>query len=313
MDAASADSSGDAPPPDALPPDAFPPDASLSDARLDAAPDAAPEADCPTDAPDNGAGMMGACCYRKQNGAGAAQVELRLAELDIQEPAALSGQVVSLLLRDALSDESFSWLVSISGAEDEGVVTVSTGYGDRNSDDTFSFAVDNAPTANGSADRWNPAVFDGFLAGELLTSLYDGIVTLPIGGREQSIFELPLRTIQVSLLLSEMRSCVGQYTSANGYDVSKGQVITFVRVADVSEGTIAVLGDSSLCNFIGEIQSQSNCEEVARSEWGNPPNALCDDSGCVLDPGDKSVCDPLDDCNAWRMSAQFAAHGVEIK
>lgn len=277
---------------------------------------------CPEEAPDQGAGLMGACCYRKEQGAAADRVDLRLSSLNIETPASLSNQVVQDIIRAAFAQETFSWLLSAEGASADGDVTITTGFADRNEDASFSYAVDNAPTEDGAADRWNPAEFTGAISSDTITGSYDGEIILPLGGRDdpstedkETVLELPLQGIELTKVeLSSNRSCVGSYSRSGGYNVESGEFSTYVRVEAAAEGTIDVLpGKVSLCNFIGEIQSASNCEEVSRAQWDNPPNALCGESGCEADPGNGSVCDPLADCNAWVMRAKFAAMGVEVQ
>lgn len=280
------------------------------------------QVDCPEDAPDMGAGLMGPCCYRKEQGADADRVDLRLSALDIQTPASLSNNVVQGIVSNAFKQETFSWLLTVEGARSGGAVSVTTGFADRNEDGSFSYAVDNAPVEDGgAADRWNPAEFSGEINGEVVTGSYDGGIILPLGGRDlpetdmnETVLELPLQGIELTNVeLSSNRSCVGTYSRSGGYDVESGAFQTFVRVEAASEGTITALGELSLCNFIGNIQGTGNCEEVARAQWDNPPNALCNDQGCTADPGDGSVCDTQSDCNAWVMRAKFAAMGVEVK
>ncbi len=283
-------------------------------------PDSSVMVDCPEEAPDQGAGLMGGCCYRKEQGANADRVDLRLSSLDIETPPVLANSTVQTIVSAAFSQETFSWLLTVEGASQDGAVTITTGFADRNQNDTFSYALNNAPTEDGAADRWNPAEFEGTIANDTVTGRYDGEIILPLGGRDdpetpnkETVLELPLQGIELTKIeLSENRSCVGSYSRSGGYTVDSGAFQTFVRVAAAAEGTIDVLGDISLCNFVGGIQSQSNCEEVARTEWDNPPNSLCDESGCVEDTGDNDVCDPLVDCNAWVMRANFAAMGVEV-
>lgn len=255
-------------------------------------------------------GQMGACCYRTSNADRQATPDYRMANLRLMEPRSLSNAIILNILNGAIEDERFNWLIRVTGADADGAVTITTGFGRGNADGTFSFANGDADPP-GDPDRWNPQMIDGTLAGETITTgtLAD-IFAVPVVNDDGGvILELPLRGFRViGATMSEERSCIGN-RSGNAYCGRDGMVETFIAVED-ADGIVdqpPVL--ASLCNLLaGDLGAgEEDCNERPRSEWSVPPNALCDGGNCTT-----GACDPLTDCNAWRVVGGFAAHGVTI-
>ncbi len=266
---------------------------------------------CPTgDAiPDEG-GLMGACCYRASNASRQDAPEFRVSALRIQEPATLSASLVRAALAAALEEERFNWLIRITGADADGDVTIETGFGQRNADATFSFTNGAAP-APGDPNRWDPLMVTGTLMGESLTAPpISETFTVPILEADGSavVLELPLRSFELECSeMTDNRNCIGE-RNGRVYQTSHGHLKTYVTVADAMMGRVSIPPiDTTLCNFMaGMPNNMGPCTDVPQSEWQTPPNARCDGGSCT------ESCDPATDCNAWRITGGFAAHGVEI-
>lgn len=287
-----------------------------ADAAPDAAADATPAAViCPAEGPDP-EGLSGPCCARRDNSDRRAAPEFRLSGLSLSQPRSIGNPIVRSALNSALESELFNWLIRVEGADADGAVTITTGYGVRNADNTFSFADGDAP-GPGDPDRWNPESAAGTLAGELITTeLVSGTLVIPVFEEdgETVAIELPLSSLELlGMEMSHDRSCVGDRLSVR-YDTRQAQVRTFMTVEAALAGRISIPPiDSSLCNFIrGAASSEVECTEVPQSEWDLKPDAICDAAGC-REAGDASEeCDPDSTCNAWVVLGEFAAHAIEI-
>jgi hypothetical protein len=257
---------------------------------------------------------MGACCYRQSNVDRQAAPEFRISRLRLDGPGILGTTLVFNLLRESLNEELFNWLIRMENASADGPVTITTGFGHRNADSSFTFADGTAP-APGDADRWNPGTATGTLTGETLTdAALEQLVSVPILKPDSTDLqlELPLQALVLtSMTMDDDRNCVGLYNGE--YDTMQGRLYTFITLEDA---LIAMVDSppivATLCNLLaGSPAGGDRCGTAPRSEWDTPPNSLCDDMGCTEDPGDESIC-TMDTCNAWQLSGGFAAHGVEI-
>ena len=263
---------------------------------------------CPP-APDP-ADLMGECGYRVSNADRLDSPEFRLVRLEILSegsPPSLSNDLVNGLLATGLEDETFNWL--ISAQIDGNMATVLTGYGERNDDNTYTFAADSAP-GPGPSSRWNPVMVTGTLEGTTLTAPpVMGSFSVPVfdDDCETLTAELPLMSFEIlSVEFSEDRSCVG---AREGMGAAGGMVQTFITVeaakqAEIRFGTIL---NTSLCNMIrGSADAGfEDCETTPVTDWMYPPNAACADEVC------SDTCTGAE-CNAWKITSAFSAAGVEI-
>jgi hypothetical protein len=286
--------------------------------------------------------QMGACCYRESNAANPDTPMMRVAGVEIATPPSLATIVVTSLLVAALDDELFNWLISteISGTD----ATITTGYGVKNADGTFSFTMGTAP-GPGDPNRWDPVTITGSIAGETVSAPeLNQTLTVPVLDEDGTTvtLELPLRNMSITMAtLSEDRSTIGSRLPGGRWTSDQGQLQAYITVEDADAGILDVpdaMIYQSLCTFIANMPAEggdcaaptdcttgydcvegtctrpANCVDVAQSEdeWASKPDSLCDTSGCTQDPGDGSVCDPGTTCNAWFISAGFAAQGVTI-
>lgn len=255
-------------------------------------------------------GLMGACCYRASNADRQDAPEFRVSALRIQEPATLSASLVRAALTQALDEERFNWLIRITGADADGDITIETGFGQRNADATFSFTNGGAP-APGDPNRWDPLTVTGTLTGESITAPpISETFTVPILEADGSavVLELPLRSFELECSeMTDSRNCIGQ-RDGRVYQTSHGHLKTYVTITDAMSGRVSIPPiDTTLCNFIAGMPSNMGaCTDMPQGDWPNPPNARCEGGSCT------ESCDPATDCNAWRISGGFAAHGVEI-
>ncbi len=255
-------------------------------------------------------GLMGACCARMSNEGRTDAPEFRVSGLRILEPATLSAGLVRSALQDALDEERFNWLIRVGNAGADGDVMIETGFGSRNADATYAFASGAAP-APGDPNRWDPLTVTGTLAGEGLSApAITDTFTVPILEDDgvAVVLELPLQAFElVSATMSESRTCIG-LRNGSVYGTDDGSLQTYITVEDAMAGNVELPPiNTSLCNFIAGMASEMGpCTDIAQGEWPVPPNALCTDGTCT------DTCDPASDCNAWRVSGGFSAHGVEI-
>jgi hypothetical protein len=269
---------------------------------------------CPTTAPMREE-MMGACCFRTSNADRLDMPELRLAGVRITAPGSLSSPIVAGLLSAAFDAELFNWLLrfEVTGTD----VTVTTGYGQRNADGTFSFTMGAAP-APGPTDRWDPVTAMGTIAGETITvPALNGTITTPVFQEDGTTLqlELPIRNLELEMAtLTAERSCIGR-RAASGYVTSDGALSGYITVEDADAGMLMVgeTVNTTLCMFTAGLTGDEfmgmTCADVSRDMWpmANRPDSLCDGTGCT-----QGSCDPATDCNAWRIEAGFAAQGVTV-
>lgn len=275
---------------------------------------------CPMTAPDMGAGMMGACCYRESNASRTDAPEFRIAALNIESPASLSSAIINGALKSYLDAELFNWLVDVTGADADGEVTVKTGYGQRNADGTFVFC-ETGVAAPCDPAAWAPASVMGNIMGETLTSPpANAVVTVPIFSSEDPTMvtlELPLYSLELTnAALTEMRSCIGT-RRATSYATTDGALRTFIRVEDAKMGHVEIgtTINTSLCMLIAGMSTvMGDCDTIDQATWMVKPDSLCDMTGsCTANtPGMTDACDPNTTCNAWLVTGEFAAHGVQI-
>ena len=255
--------------------------------------------------------QSGACCYRESNASQLSAPELRIAYLDLEQPPVLASPIIANILNEAVREERFNWLIRLEGADGDGPVTITTGYG-RKTGDSFAFAMGDADPP-GDANRWDPESIEGTLTGEnVTTGALGDVFTVPVQEDDGSvILELPLRGFRlVNATLSEDRSCIGRGVTATRYDASAGSVETYITVADAQAGEVNAGGiNATLCNILrGALGDGTNdCEATPREMWDTPPNSTCDEAGACTFGG----CD-ANTCNAWQVVGGFAAHGVAI-
>jgi hypothetical protein len=263
---------------------------------------------CPDD-PEvpNPAGLMGACCYRQSNADRLDAPEFRLAGLKLTAPMSLDSIIVRQLLTDALDFERFNWIfrLSISGSN----VDVTTGYGERNGDDTFSFVMGGAP-GPGAADRWDPLTATGTISGETVMTMAIGEpLTVPVFDETGTMLtaEFPLHDLVLTMAtMSEDRSCVGTRSAAR-YETDAASLEAFIQLEQARDTRIVAPPiDTSLCMFLAGMASDAGNCETAQDTWLVPPDSTCDAAGCSF-----GGCEPAT-CNAWQVRAEFAAHSVEI-
>ncbi|MBX3250467.1 MAG: hypothetical protein KF901_25045 [Myxococcales bacterium] len=267
----------------------------------------------PTAAPNCGdmGGQMGACCYRASNATRQDAPEYRMAQLRLSEPRSLSNAIILNILNQAIEEERFNWLIRVTGADADGAVTITTGFGRGNADGTFTFADGDAPGPE-DPNRWDPQMLEGTLTGETVTTgSLNEVFAVPVLNTDgtEVILELPLRGFRViGATMSEERSCIGN-RSGNAYCSRDGTVETFIAVEDADGIVNQPPVVARLCWLLsGDLGAgEVECASRPRSEWTIPPNALCDGGNCTT-----GACDPLTDCNAWRVVGGFSAHGVNI-
>jgi len=284
---------------------------------------------CPPMAPEPH-DQIGACCSRAVNDARLDNPELRLSGIRVLSPSTLANTIIRGLLSGALDEERFNWLIRLEGAPTSGMgpVSIKTGLGFRGMDGTFAYAMGNAP-GPGPVDRWDPKTFMGTMDGEMFTApRATETVTIPIfndpddAGVTTVLLELPIFGLQLaSATLSENRSCVGVRNPAS-YDTSMAHLSGFLKVEDTLDGQIHLSASltASLCMIIAGMSSMpGNCRDMdmagmplyPQSGWMQKPDSLCGTS-CVSNTETPGTCDPDTTCNAWELSADFAAQGVEI-
>lgn len=265
--------------------------------------------DPPCEMPDV---QSGACCYRESNADQLDAPELRIAFLGLETPPILASNVIANILNEAVREERFNWLIRLEGADADGPVTITTGYGRKSETGTFAFAMGDADPP-GDASRWDPQSIEGTLTGETVTTEpLAEVFTVPVQDDDGSvILELPLRGFRlVSATLSEDRSCIGRGVTAVRYDATQGRVETYITVEDAKAGEVNAGGiTASLCNILRNALAAGldDCDDTPRSEWATPPNSTCDEAGACTMGGCTA-----ETCNAWQVVGGFAAHGVDI-
>lgn len=257
--------------------------------------------------PDN---QMGGCCYRQSQTANLSAPEFRLRYIDITQPAAspLSTALVDSLLNTSLAAETFNWLVRATGADADGPVEITTGFGIRNSTNgTYAFGTTEYP----------PARLMGTLTGDTIAASPSLGSTLqipifdPTGENLQLVLEL--RDLRISNApLSEMRSCIGRGAGGPRF-TTPGQLDGYLTVETARAGTINVPPiNSTLCSVVAGSLTAPLCD-MPQSTWTAKPDSLCTATSCTPNPPcTTTVCDPDTTCNAWHLVANFAAHGINI-
>lgn len=269
-------------------------------------------ADCPTASKkDQGAGLMGSCCFRKSNADSLDAPELRLSSINLTAPAALASPIINGALQNFLDDETFNWLVRFDGLDGD-EPTYTTGFGEQADDASYSF--------RNPSDEFAPATGTGELDGESF-SAGPAMETIIVPILDPETLEPTVRFALTNLSivkanLSESRTCVGT-RDGDKYTVQDGKLTSFITKEAAEPAIVTIEGalETSLCDLLAGMPTTEYVEAEAcagnQAEWRYPPNALCDETACTADPGDGSVC-TSDTCNAWYLEADFGAHGVEI-
>lgn len=269
---------------------------------------------CPRTNVPNADETMLPCCYRVSQ-AGSTAPELRLRFIDITQPAAspLAGDTVGDLLNTSLREEEFNWLFRVDGADGDGPITITTGFGRRNATTgTYAFSNGMPPDMM----EWLPVTLAGNLTGEVVTTdVLNDLLTVPIYDETLTTvqIELQLEDIQViTSTFSENRSCVGTLRTALTHETG-ATLGGYITVARATAGTISFPGiETSLCGVLaGDLLSPTYCTDNAQADWMVPPDSLCDASGCQRN-GMGATCTAAT-CNAWYLEADFAAVGVNIE
>jgi len=258
------------------------------------------------------------CCQRTSNADQLDAPEVRISAVQLSQPSSLSTIIVRQLLSDALDDDLFNWLITadITGT----AANIETGFGQKSPAAVFSFTMDAAP-APGDPSRWNPVTMTGSMDGETLSAEeLTETFTVPIFTEDGTTvqLELPLRNMTLNMLtFSEERSCVGVTQPGGRWDAAQGSIQAYITVADADAGRLFVEGaiDTTLCMFTAGMPTMDGtCADHPQSDWLVQPDAICDDAtGCNVDPGDGTVCDPSTTCNSWLLVGGIAAQAVDIQ
>lgn len=261
--------------------------------------------------------LMGPCCWRTSNEDRQEEPEMRITYIDITDPAdsPLAAVTVRVVLNESIQEERFNWLfrVGTTGGGD-GPITITTGYGRRQTDGTYAFS---SGSAEGDPDGWCPVVLDGTLAGETVNAdPVDTPITVPIFDESGTMLQIELSLIDLSIedgTWSESRSCIGSKIGSGRW-TPEATLRGYVDLATAMGQTINVGSiNTTVCAALaGSINDPTYCDQP-RAMWQVPPDSLCDMNGCTRNTeGMTDVCDPLNDCNAWQFAADFAAAGVDI-
>jgi|GEM_PF-1898302 len=283
-------------------------------------PDAPTTLACPTRDVPNPEEQTLPCCYRLSQADQLDAPELRLTFLNIVEPAGsnLAGDLVGPLLNTSIRTELFQWLFRAEGADADGDIAITTGFGRRNATTgNYAFSTGAAPDMPG----WAPVTLNGTLTGETIsTEPFDGVLTVPIFDESATTVQIELQLTAVRVLsstLSESRSCIGTLLSPTRY-MTGATLGGFVTVASANAGEIMFTGvNATLCGVIaGSLSDGDYCTATPQGDWTVPPDSRCDGNVCFQN-GDGGTCDPAIDgvggCNAWYLEANFAAAGVNIE
>ena len=263
------------------------------------------------------------CCFRDSQADTRDAPEMRLRYIDISfppSPSPLSGSVVGGILNTALQEETFNWLFRTTGADADGPVEITTGFGRRNATTgTYHFSAGAAGT-EGDPDTYLPITLAATLTGESVVA--DPVITpltVPIfdeAGTTVQI-ELVLHSVQIlSTTLSADRSCIGALMNSRGVFTTAATLGGYIDVTEARAGVIMVSGiTASLCGVVaGSITDATYCETNPQADWMVMPDSMCDAGGVCHRDGEGGVdCDPATTCNAWYLEADFAAHGIDIE
>jgi hypothetical protein len=276
--------------------------------------------ECPTTGAPAPEEFDGTCCYRTSNAEATrnAAPELKLNYLEIVAPVGspLETRTLRAVLNEAMQEETFNWLVRVDGADADGPVTITTGFGRRQTDGTYQFSNGMAP----DMATWCPVTLEGTLTGETVTTgALDGAIVVPVFDElDPTMLQVELTLRQLTIEQStwgEDRSCIGWFVRTLSY-VPQGTLSAFIEVEPSREAMINVgTVSTTVCGAVaGSLNDPTGayCDQP-QSEWQTPPDSLCDATGCQANSDCMSdVCDPLTNCNAWHLVAHFAAAGVDI-
>ncbi|MBN8613336.1 MAG: hypothetical protein J0L92_22270 [Deltaproteobacteria bacterium] len=267
---------------------------------------------CPTTGVPSPEEQMLPCCYRHSQADQQDTPEMRLRFIQIDEPAMspLASTAVESVLNNGLQEETFNWLFRTTGADGDGPIEISTGYGIRNGDGTYTLGSTEYPALT----------LPGTLTGETVaTETVLGPLDIPVFDETGTTLQLVLRLRSVRVIeanLTDSRNCIG--TRRGNAFTTDASLEGYVTVADARMGMINVPPImSTLCSVIaGELATPAGMMPLCdrpQSEWDAQPDSMCDADGCETNPaGATSVCDPATTCNAWRLLANFAAVGIDI-
>lgn len=274
---------------------------------------------CPTTATPAPEEQMGSCCYRASNMEQTRHdaPEMRLTYIELVAPVGsqLSSATLRRILNEAMQEETFNWLFRIDGADADGPVTITTGFGRRQTDGTYAFSDGVAP----DNAAWCPVEINATLSGETVTSQpIAGSIVVPVfDDLDPTVVQVELTLRQLAIEEShwaEDRSCVGWYLNRPFTYEPQGVLTAFIEVEPARTGMINVgTVVTTVCAAVaGSLNDLAYCDRP-QSEWATPPDSLCDASGCQANsPCMSDVCDPTTNCNAWRLVGHFAAAGVDI-
>lgn len=261
---------------------------------------------CPSSSPTPVEDQLGACCYRVANADRKAKAEFRVAGLDFVKPESLGNAVLDSIVATYIDGERFNWIWKLDGADQDGEITVQTGSSTRREDGSFEFA------SGSGAVPWGPVTFTATLTGESWTGgpVKEPIAVLAYSTTTGLDAELPIREVTVSkALMSDDRNCIGS-RGLTIYDTGDGELSGFIRLDDAAKVDVSMggLSPTPLCMLLLGLPSRDGeCEDIPRSEWTYPPDAICDEVGCK-----DSDCDPQTTCNAWLVHGKFAAQAVKV-
>jgi hypothetical protein len=248
---------------------------------------------------------VGPCCYEEAIACGSPSFRLRIASID----APTSG--FGIFLRSGLIQrELLNMLVTVErdpfGSDD---VAVQLDYGERG-DGGFRVYDGDAPSPDWIGGVRAPGqIVDGQLhaspfAGRRTVSSVDSYRVDP------PRVDVNLYDLQITgATLTSGWSCVGGLGSLDWEP--GGDLRAYALVADMDETFLytstgePVLG--ACAALAGLASPLARCADTDRSLWPTLPTASCDGVGCT-----ELECDPLVDCNAFRIDARFAAYGVRM-
>lgn len=260
---------------------------------------------CPSSSPTPVEDQLGACCYRVANADRKDKPEFRVAGLGFVKPESLANAVLNSIVANYIDGERFNWIWKLDGADQDGEITVQTGSAIRREDGSFEFA------SGSGAVPWGPVTFTATLTGENWTGgpVKQPIAVLAYSPTSGLDAELPIREVTVTKgLMSEDRNCIG-HRGLTTFDTDDGELNGFIRLDDAAKVDVSMGGISPtpLCMLLLGLPSRDGeCEDIPRSEWKYPPDAICDETSCK-----DSGCD-ANTCNAWLVHGRFAAHGVKV-
>ena len=259
--------------------------------------------------------MDGPCCARRSNQDQLDSPELRIAAFDIRSPEVLSTPLINGLINSFLDQETFNWIVQIAGADSDGEILVRTGSGVRDPEaGRFWFAdeMDLEPItlkAQLSKEVVSSAASNTFF----VLPIFD---ELPSAGRIiEPAVQIPIRGLTlIGLPLTEARSCVGERGTGDnsGRYTTPGMLDGYITVSDAMDVLVGDPVNNMLCNILSCDLTCGDCETTPVEQWTHQPDSICDSEGCTQNQSDNMICDPLTECNAWKLTANIAAHAVDI-